>query len=55
MHEKQPPREVTDLISFLDTQEYKFDRIRFYNKMVEKTNKQGINIKIGKTGSLIIQ
>ena len=40
VHEKQPPREVTDLISFPDTQEYKLDRIKFYNKMVEKTNKQ---------------
>ena len=39
MHEKQPPQEVTDLINFPDTPEYKFDRIKFYNKMVEK-NKQ---------------
>ena len=40
MHEKQSPREVTKLVSFPDTQEYKFGKIRFYNKIVEKTNKQ---------------
>lgn len=40
MHERQPPREVTALINFPETPEYKFDKIKFYNKLVEKANKQ---------------
>ena len=35
MYEKPPPREIQDIIEFPRSQEYKFNRIRFYNKLAE--------------------
>ena len=35
MYEKPPPREIQDIIEFPMSQEYKFNRIRFYNKLAE--------------------
>ena len=35
MYEKPPPREIQDIIEFPTSQEYKFNRIRFYNKLAE--------------------
>ena len=40
MYEKQPPREIKEMINFPDNLEYKFDNVRFYNKIIEKTEKK---------------
>ena len=39
MYEKPPPREIGDIINFPNHQDYQFDRIKFYNRIVEKTEK----------------
>ena len=40
MYEKQPPREIKEMINFPENLEYKFDTVRFYNKIIEKTGKK---------------
>ena len=36
MFEKPPPREISDIIQFPQSQEYQFDRIHYHNKIMEK-------------------
>ena len=57
IYEKPPPREIQDIIEFPMSQEYKFNRIRFYNKLAEdqerrqnkyqKAIKKVINYEVG--------
>ena len=40
MYEKPPPREIRDIINFPNHQVYQFDSVKFYNRVVEKPEKQ---------------
>ena len=40
MYEKPPPREIKEIIEFPDNDEYKFDKIKFYNKVAEDQEKR---------------
>ena len=40
MYEKPPPREIKEMINFPENLKYKFDTVRFYNKIIEKTEKK---------------
>ena len=40
MFEKPPPREITELVNFPQSEEYKFDKVKFYNKILERTEKR---------------
>ena len=39
MFQRPPPREITDLIQFPSEDEYKFDGIKFYDRILERTEK----------------
>ena len=57
MYEKQPPREIQEIIEFPVKHEYKFNRMKFYNKLAEdqerrhkkyqKAIKKVINYEVG--------
>lgn len=40
MHETNPPREITELIRFPSAPEYQFDKIKFFNQVLEKVDRQ---------------
>ena len=40
MFEKPPPREITELINFPQSELYQFDNIKFYNKTLVRTEKR---------------
>ena len=40
MFEKPPPREIAELINFPQSEEYKFENVKFYNKILERTEKR---------------
>ena len=40
MFEKPPPREINDIINFPNNPTYQFERAKFYNRILEKTELQ---------------
>ena len=40
MFEKRPPIEITELINFPRSEEYQFDRMKFYNNTVERAERR---------------
>ena len=40
MFEEPPPREVAENINFPQDEEYKFDEVKFYNKVLGRTEKR---------------
>ena len=40
MFERPPPREIKEIINFPDEPAYQFERTKFYNKVLEKTEQQ---------------
>ena len=40
MYKKPPPREIKEIIAFPNNDEYKFDKIKFYNKVAEDQEKR---------------
>ena len=36
MFEKPPPREITDIIKFPQSQEYQINKFQFHDKIIEK-------------------
>ena len=40
MFERPPPREIKEIINFPDEPAYQFERAKFYNKVLEKTEQQ---------------
>ena len=45
MFGRPPPREIAEIINFPRGEEYKFDEIKFYNKVLEKQRRGGGSIK----------
>ena len=45
MFEKRPPREITEMIDFPQGNEYKFNKLKFYNNAVERAEKLRIKYK----------
>ena len=45
MYEKKPPREITEIINFPISAEFKFDKTRFFNNAVERANKLRLKYK----------
>ena len=39
MYEKQPPREIQELIKFPKSQQYQFNKVKFYNQVIENLEK----------------
>ena len=50
MYERQPPREIADILEFPKEHKYRFDKIQFYNKVAEDQEKRRIkyNKSMGK-------
>ena len=40
MFGRPSPREIAEIINFPQSEEYKFDEIKFYNKVLERTEKR---------------
>ena len=40
MYEKPPPQEIEEILEFPMNNVYKFDKLKFYNKVAEETAKQ---------------
>ena len=40
MYEKRPPREIQELINFQESQRYEFDKIKFFNKVIDNLEKR---------------
>ena len=45
MYEKPPPREIQEIIEFPTNNEYKFDQIKFYNKLAEDQERRNNKYK----------
>ena len=40
MYEKQPPREIQELIKFPKSPQYQFNKLKFYNQVIENLEKR---------------
>ena len=40
MYERQPPREIADILEFPREHKYRFDKVQFHNKVAEDQEKQ---------------
>ena len=45
MFEKKPPREITEMINFPPGNEYEFNKLKFFNNAVERTEKLKVKYK----------